>query len=152
MCLSTAIASAAELSERDAKIVKGAFKALDVHDWKRAERLAQYTKNPIPIKIIRWLNIVRPNTYLSFHEISRFIKDHRNWPRQKQLHRRAEEAMGDSLTPFEVIRWFKQYPPVSTDGQVQMARAMLEIALFVCSVDITKCPVKAACTEVAAVS
>jgi soluble lytic murein transglycosylase len=119
------VTAAAELSARDAKIAKGAFKALDAHEWKRAERLAQYTKNPIPIKIIRWRNIVRPATYLSFHEISRFIKDHPSWPRQNRLRRRAEEAMRNSLPAPEVIRWFKKYTPVSTDGQVQLAQAML---------------------------
>jgi len=118
-------ASAAELSARDAKIAKGAFKALDGHEWKRAERLAQYTKNPIPIKIIRWRNIVRPSTYLSYHEIARFIKDHPSWPRQKRLRRRAEEAMRNSLPAPEVISWFQKYPPVSTDGQVQLAQATL---------------------------
>ncbi len=123
--LSSVPSIAAELSPRDAKIAKGAFQALDAHQWKRAERLAQYTKNPIPIKIIRWRNIVRPNTYLSFHEIARFITDHPSWPRQKLLRRRAEEAMNSRLPSRKVIQWFKKYPPVSTHGQVQLAMAML---------------------------
>ena len=35
--------------------------------------------------------------------------------------------MNSSLTPQEIISWFKKYPPVSTDGQVQLATAMLAI-------------------------
>ncbi|MEX2449577.1 MAG: lytic transglycosylase domain-containing protein [Rhodospirillales bacterium] len=113
------------LSDKDAKQAQAAFRAADDNRWKRAERLAKGIRDPLTAKIIQWLEMTRPASSASFREIALFIDKNPQWPEFKLLRRRAEEAMGNSLSPEETIRWFKKFPPVSDDGRTQLAAAMM---------------------------
>ncbi|MEQ8194207.1 MAG: lytic transglycosylase domain-containing protein [Rhodospirillales bacterium] len=118
-------ATAKTLTDKEVKQAQAAFRAADENRWKRAERIAKDIGDPLPAKIIRWLDMTRPGSSASFGEISAFIAKNPQWPDQELLRRRAEEAMGNSLSSEETIRWFKKLPPVSDDGRTQLAGAML---------------------------
>ena len=118
-------AVAKPLSDRDVKQFQAALKAADLKRWKKAERMARRIRDPLPHKIIHWMNILRPSSSVSFQTIAHFIEKNPNWPRHKRLRQRAEGIMGNKLEPQEILAWFKKFPPVSTDGRAQVAGAML---------------------------
>ena len=113
------------LTPAETRAAKAVFKAIDGDDWKRARRLTARISDPLVVKIIRWLDFTRPNIDASFRDIADFIGDNPDWPFQKTLRRRAEEAM-DAKTPTDdVLSWFRTDEPVSVDGQVRYGAALL---------------------------
>lgn len=113
------------LTPADARAAKAVFKAIDRDKWKRARRLTGRIADPLVVKIIHWLDFTRPNTDASFRDIADFIAGNPDWPYQKTLRRRAEEAM-DARTPTdEVLAWFRTHEPVIVDGRVRYGAALL---------------------------
>src|SRR5215475_12637470 len=75
-----AFADAGGLSAADIKLYHQAFAAVDRDQWDRAEALAAKAKNPLPAKVIQWLNLVRPGPGRSFDDISAFLAKNPDWP------------------------------------------------------------------------
>jgi len=124
---STGVATANVLSADDAKTAKAAFKAAAQDRWKKGSRLAAKASNGLVRKTFKWFNISRGNSAASFDDISTFIAENPDWPDQKRLVRRAEEAMDDTLPPETILDWFQRHSPLTTDGRVQQIRALLSV-------------------------
>jgi len=93
-------------------------------DWSQAYARAMQVQDPLPLNIVRWLDYNRTNAGGRFAEIADFIDKNPDWPHQKILRQRAEEAMtveSDST----VADWLKRYPPLSGIGKVREAELML---------------------------
>ncbi len=116
-----------ELSAGDTRTAKAAFKAASQDRWKKAMRLSAKVENPLFRKAFKWFDYSRRGNSNSFTEIAAFIAQNPGWPSQNLLARRAEEAMVGSLAPETVLEWFKDEPPVSTDGRIQYIRALLAL-------------------------
>ncbi len=113
------------LTPADARVAKAAFKAIDRDNWKRVRRLTAGIKDPLVVKIIRWLDFTRPKTDASFRDIADFMAENPDWPYHKALQRRAEEAM-DAKTPTgDVLSWFRTREPVTVDGQFRHGAALM---------------------------
>ncbi len=113
------------LSGDDWTLYRQAFAALKKGHWRRARRLAEKGKDPLPAKVITWLYLTEPGTRTDFDELARFIDANPDWPRRQTLLGRAEEAMGDDTPDERALAWFAQHPPVSGEGRVRAAEAFM---------------------------
>src|SRR5437764_13923934 len=70
-----------------------AIAAAQAGDWTKAYAQASESKDPLAVKIVHWLDDTRGSSTGRFSEIARFIQQNPDWPLQKTLRRRAEEAL-----------------------------------------------------------
>jgi soluble lytic murein transglycosylase len=112
------------LSELDLQAARAALAAAQSGDWTRAYAGAAAVGDPLPLKIVRWLDYSRPGAPGRFADIAEFIEKNPDWPRQKALRRHAEEALiGES--DAVAADWFRRRPPVSGIGKAREAEIML---------------------------
>ena len=118
-------ASSGELGPGDAKNLKAALDAVSKNNWKRARALAAHLKDPLARKIVRFFDYKDQQSKASFADIAAFIDENPHWPSIPTLRKRAEEAMQDDLPVGTVIDWLADNKPVSTEGWIQLARALV---------------------------
>jgi soluble lytic murein transglycosylase len=119
-----AMADAGGLSAADLKIYKQAFAAADRDQWDQAQALAAKAKNPLPAKVIQWMNLVRPGPGRSFDEMSAFLAKNPDWPLRWTLQSQAERAMPDGYPAKSVIAWFKGRDPQTGKGAARLVEAL----------------------------
>ena len=113
------------LSASDHQTYRAAFDAADQGRRGRSVRLGAKGHDPLPAKILRWLDMTRPGTHASFAEIAGFIEANPTWPLRGRLLLRAEESlMADEPAP-RVIEWFAKHPPKTSDGRAMLGTALL---------------------------
>ncbi len=120
-------AYANEFTGDDVRIAKAAFRAADSEKWSRFRRLVPQIENQMIGKILRWLSYTSPNSGYSFEQISGFMDKNPNWPLQKTLQRRAEEAMNRNTDNNVVLRWFKKHHPITANGMERYGAALLAV-------------------------
>jgi soluble lytic murein transglycosylase len=114
------------LSASDLATLERAFDAADRKDWDRAREIAAGITNTPARDLVLWRSYVTKDNGAPFTEISRFIAGHRDWPNQRGLQARAEEAMpAEAMGPAEVIEWFQGREPVSGEGMFKLGDAFL---------------------------
>ncbi len=118
-------ASAAEaLPAADLDVMRVALAAAQGGDWTRAYADASAITDPLPMKMLHWMDYARPGAPGRFPDISEFIERNPDWPAQKALRKHAEEALaGESDTV--AADWFKHHPPVSSTGKLREAEIMM---------------------------
>lgn len=102
------------------------FTALHRDRFGEAEELAMRSKNRLLAKLVRWSTYTNPRSGGSFEEITSFMESSPDWPLQSQLQRRAEEAITAATPGGRILAWFKDHEPVTVDGGMAHARALLE--------------------------
>jgi peptidoglycan lytic transglycosylase len=112
------------LSELDLPATRAALAAAQSGDWNRAYASAAAIGDPLPLKIVRWLDYSRPGAPGRFADIAEFIDKNPDWPRQKALRRHAEEALAGE-PDAGAANWFRRYPPLSGVGKAREAEIML---------------------------
>lgn len=112
---------AAQLSENDRRVYAEAFTAAKHGDWARAYRLAATAHDPLPGTALHWLQDKQPASGASFAAISGFIDAHPDWPAQKVLLERAEEAIA-TATDAQLAIWFNLHPPVLPAARLRQAQ------------------------------
>jgi soluble lytic murein transglycosylase len=117
-------ARAQEFSEAERPVVQAALAAAGTGDWAQASARAQQVKDPLPLKIVQWLQYTRGNAAARFAEISAFIDANPDWPHQKALGQHAEEAL-QFESDDTAAAWFKRHPPTSAVGKGRDAEIML---------------------------
>jgi soluble lytic murein transglycosylase len=127
VCAGLAVAASAgaqELSESDGAAGVAAINAARGGDWAQAYAQASRSTNPLPLKVIHWLDYSRTSPSGRFLDIAQFISANPDWPAQKLLRRRAEEAMSTE-SDATVADWLKRYPPISAIGKAREAEITL---------------------------
>jgi soluble lytic murein transglycosylase len=119
-------AGAETLSASDQAIYRTAFKLIEKGKWDDARALAVTAKNPLPAKVIEWLDLIRPGVGRSFDEISAFMQANPAWPYQITLQSMAERDMQDNMGPQEVVAWFHGRTPQTAYGAAALARALIQ--------------------------
>lgn len=114
----------ATLSSKDKDIYLRAFALVDKDKWGDARALAVKAKNPLPAKVIQWLDLVRPGPGRDFQEMTSFLRDNPDWPLRETLFSQAERAMPDDYPADNVIAWFKGREPNTVDGAIKLANAL----------------------------
>jgi soluble lytic murein transglycosylase len=120
-----AIADSSGLSSRDLTIYKQAFAQVKKDRWKEARRLAETAKDPLPAKVIQWLDLTRPGPGRDFKEMSDFLRANPDWPLRYTLTQQAERAMPEYLKPQDVLKWFGEREPSTAEGAVKLAGALI---------------------------
>ena len=117
-------ATAQTLSNSDLAVTRTAFSAGEAGDWNRAYVEAGAIKDPLPFKMLRWLDYASPGAPGRFADIADFIEKNPDWPHQKALRQHAEEALSGESDAIAAA-WFKTHPPISAAGQVRAAEILL---------------------------
>jgi len=120
-----AIADSSGLSSRDTTIYKQAFVQVEKDRWKEARRIAATAKDPLPAKVIQWLDLTRPGPGRDFKEMSDFLKANPDWPLRYTLTQQAERAMPEYLKSQEVLKWFGEREPSTVEGAIKLAGALI---------------------------
>ena len=102
-----------------------AIAAAQAGDWNKAYAQASESKDPLAVKIIHWLDDTRASAAGRFSEIASFIGQNPDWPLQKTLRRRAEEAL-TTESDDTAAAWFKRFPAQSAIGKMREAELTLK--------------------------
>ncbi|MDA1089017.1 MAG: lytic transglycosylase domain-containing protein [Proteobacteria bacterium] len=118
-------AEADPLTAEDARNLKIGLEAIDTGNIKKALAYNKTLKSPLARKILTWGRLSKPDPNASFAEIADFMAANPDWPDQKNLQRRAEEAITDKTPAGDVMTWFKERLPLSGDGKGRYGEALL---------------------------
>ena len=114
------------LSASDQSILDRAFDAADRKQWDAAIQLAAQISNPAARDVVLWRAYTAKDNGVAFGDLDRFLQSHRDWPNQRALQARAEEAMpADAMQPDQIITWFQGHEPVSGEGMIKLGDAYL---------------------------
>ena len=113
------------LNPADAKIAQTAFEAVKAGQWSKAEQTARGSKDPMLLKLVHWLGLVREGVPVPYYGVARFYEENYHWPMQTQLRRRVEESIGPEVPPAAVLDWFHRHPPGSAMGKLRYAEALM---------------------------
>ena len=112
-------------SGHDAKKFEAAIVALDNGRYSEAMEINSKITDNSAREIIEWLTYTEKFSFPSFEEISSFINTHADWPLQKHLLHTADRALAVKLDDKPVIEWYKWRDPVSKNGRLRLADALL---------------------------
>ena len=112
-------------SASDARIAHTAFQAVNAGHWAKAELTARDAKDPMLLKLVQWLGLVREGVPVPFFGVARFYEENHHWPMQIQLRRRVEESIGSDVPPAAILDWFHRHPPGSAIGKMRYAEALM---------------------------
>ena len=116
-------ATAAQLSDSDARQYRSAFAAAKAGDWAAAEREAAHGHDAGLAAAIEWIVLMRGGG--GFSEITAFIAAHPDWPGQTQLRKLAEQASG-GVPDATLLAWFADHPPLTQGGKLRQAELWLD--------------------------
>ena len=122
LCFPTATAQT--LPAADMEVMRAALAAAQSGDWSRAYVGAATITDPLPLKMLHWMDYARPGAPGRFPDISGFIELNPNWPAQKALRKHAEEALAGESDAV-AADWYKRRPPVSSTGKLREAEIMM---------------------------
>lgn len=125
--VSTTTIASTPLSPREAKSYASALKDAERGNWQRAHRQAAKIRGKLPAKLIRWMELASRGNRHSFRTISEFVLKHPDWPLRGTLRRRAEEAITGKTSHDAILKWFEQYPPLTSSGRIRYVEATLAI-------------------------
>jgi soluble lytic murein transglycosylase len=125
LCAPLGEALAQGLSAGQIDLGRNAFQAAASGDWTRARRMIGGVRHPLASKLMRWHQVTQENGGASFDEISAFIVENPDWPSQRLMRQRAEEAMTPNLPPRRIVGWFERHEPVTTEGRIMFSRALV---------------------------
>ncbi len=120
----TALIAAARADEPANNAAIAAITAARAGDWSQAYAEAGKSPDALAHKIVLWLDYTRSNPGGRFPEIASFIEQNSDWPLQKILRRRAEEALANE-SDDTAADWFKRHPPISGAGKARAAEILL---------------------------
>ncbi len=127
----------AALGTEDVQIYRQALRAADGGRLDEAERIARQARENLPEKLIRWMDLTRPETDASWEELNRFLKDNPTWPNLAAIRRNAETRM-PALPWKEVRTWFEAHPPLTTIGFTRYVDALMETGASDKAIDLVR--------------
>lgn len=126
LCLSTTAWAQGPLSASDVQLYRGAFQAAEADEWTRARQLASGAEDPLPAKVLQWLDLSRPNGTAPFQAIVAFLDANPDWPGTGTLRLRAENVLPPGLPAGEITAYFDKYPPLTFDSVMRYGTALEE--------------------------
>tara|TARA_B100000315_G_scaffold259931_1_gene318183 strand:- start:7433 stop:9412 length:1980 start_codon:yes stop_codon:yes gene_type:complete len=115
------------LAKKDIHAAAGIQKLVKRNKWQDVKKRTKQIKNKILRRALTWQRYTEPNSGASFHEIVQFMAERPNWPSQRRLRQRAEEAMTENMDPDRVVEWFKDHEPMTPDGGIRLGAALLKL-------------------------
>jgi soluble lytic murein transglycosylase len=123
-CADVRPAAAQELSQKDERIYRDAFRAVKSRKWNYAAGLAAKAQDPLPAKTILWLRLAKSNPPAGFEARAKFIDENPEWPELGRLQRLAEESMGDAIPDETLLAWFATHEPLTGLGLMRYGEAL----------------------------
>lgn len=97
--------------------------------WSEAQAEIATLKDPLAAKLYHWLVFTRAPKSVwketKFVRLVQFIRNNPDWPDQGGLRRTAEQIMPNDLPPRDVVAWFDDYSPRTTEGIKRYMDAMI---------------------------
>ena len=87
--------------------------------------LAQIPADPLLDTVVQWDRLRRDQYRASFAELSTFLRNHRGWPQESVLRRRAEKAIDGTVSAADRAAYFAVLPPLSASAKFRLAEALL---------------------------
>ena len=112
------------LSPTDRKIYGGAFHHADDKRFARALARAAQATEPLPAKVIRWLDLMESSRRGSFAEATEFLVGNPDWPGLGTIQSRAEKMIPADLPDAQVLAWFRAREPRTATGAARYADAL----------------------------
>ena len=122
-------AKAESLTAKDAVKLRMGLEAIDKGNILKARAITKILTSSLARKILTWGRLRQPDPNASFTEIAAFMTANPDWPDQKKLQRRAEEAITDKTPAVAVLTWFRERQPLSGDGKARFGEALLASGL-----------------------
>ncbi len=119
------VAQAGSLSPDDVRYYRDAFAAAHKDRFDYARVQARKAHDKLLIKVLVWMDYIRPNSGASFADITAFIGNNPTWPQIAVLSRRAEEAITVATPDYAVLAWFDKHPPQTVDGAMAYGKALI---------------------------
>ncbi|MBR9970456.1 lytic transglycosylase domain-containing protein [Magnetospirillum sp. J10] len=138
LILAFAPPATADIPARERKLYEQVFAAARKDRFAEAERLAMQASDRLLPKLIRWMTYANPRSGASFEEIGSFVDSSPDWPLMGSLQRRAEEAIGPATPADHVLSWYKRREPVTVDGGMALAKALLAAGQQERAVDVLR--------------
>ena len=115
------------VSQKDFKIAKAAFKALEKRKWLTAIKIAKKAKDKTIFKLIYWLYLKEPFNAASFYDYVTFINLNPHYPRISRLKYLAEHKINLNTVPRDfVIKWFNGKDPLSSFGKIKLGEIYIK--------------------------
>ncbi len=112
------------LSAPDIKRIKDAFKMVYKGDMVGAMQKRSGIKDPVGRKLVTWYRLRSQDSQAGARQIEDFRLANPDWPDQKRLRRRAEEALFfGAEPPAAIISFFATEPPRYAAGKASLAGA-----------------------------
>jgi soluble lytic murein transglycosylase len=110
----------------DAAAVKQALAHLKDGEFNQADALASKMSDPAARSLVTWLAIRLTPKDVGFDRTQAFIRQNPAWPSMNLIRRRAESLLlTEKRDPKTVLAFFGHEQPVSGEGMVALARALL---------------------------
>lgn len=94
--------------------------------WQKALAEVDRIRDGAANKLIRWMWLTDENNGASFAQIAAFREQNPDWPDQRALAVRAEEALLDQpMSDAEIIAWFAGDAPVTGEGKLRLGAALI---------------------------
>lgn len=113
------------MTKENRQLIMQGLQAVKQKRWTEARQIFAQTQDKSAIALYDWLYFTRTEGSVEFSRISKFIKDHPDWPRQDALKELAEKSMPEGMAEAEVASWFNQYEPQSAEGMNRYAQALI---------------------------
>lgn len=107
------------LASADREAYRAAFAASHSNDWTAAQRLAAEAKERLPAKVLQWLELTHSDT-ATFAELVAFADTNPDWPAQRSLRERAEDACSD-VADGVLLKYFQRNRPTTPKGRLRFA-------------------------------
>jgi soluble lytic murein transglycosylase len=110
----------------DAAAIKKVLAHLKDGEFKEADALGSKMSDPAARNLVTWLAIRLTPKDVGFDRTQGFIRQNPNWPSMTLVRRRAESLLlSEKRDPKTVLAFFGHDQPVSGEGMVALARALL---------------------------
>jgi soluble lytic murein transglycosylase len=102
-----------------------AVQAAHAGDWALAYTRARQSHDQLALKVVRWLDYTHAKLDGKFADIASFVEQNPDWPLQKTLQRRVEEALAGE-SDDTAAHWLHRHPPISGAGKVRAAEIEID--------------------------
>lgn len=124
--LTSATSAAAPVPSGELGTLKAAVIAAKNGRAGEAMAAATQLNDPVARKLVTWLVIRHAPNDLGFDNISEFLREEADWPTPSTLRQRAERVLfQENRDPARTRAFFAERPPITGEGKVALARALL---------------------------
>jgi soluble lytic murein transglycosylase len=106
-----------------------ALQEIENKNWERAFNLASQSNNATLMKLYFWQYYQTDENNGDFERIAHFIRNNPDWPKIDNIRRQLERRITPLESDTDIIKWFKDYPPLTAKGVDHYAKALLRQGL-----------------------